>query len=553
MVDTNSPYNLVYLRVFEELSDKKRYATWNINEFYVRRGGQGDKNRVNVVVRIDVDSGLHLESELTDVLEEYGIHATHFYLTHPGRYYRIWGSGIPRYVAGKKGQEIGLHSDHYYEELTVGKPSISAIKEDVRRLSKEAGILVKGMAYHGHPGINALGVKNRDIYKSIDPSELGLAYHDGDMGPYADIRARTQWQPKCDIRFSDFSGYPNSYGWSYWPNRPLHILRSMKPGQVLHLTFHTKNAFKYWIRWTDRFGEETPLKETHFIFWKKRIRSGIRFMKEDLIKLLKNALSFLITIFSWFLAMVFGAVCNRWATPDPYRDWNYNNESIWNAGLGYWEERLLKTGVNWINKDVLEIGSGPGHWLAVLSKGGRKVVGVEPSRAMRDWARREFELRNITNVQILEGYAESLPIEKASQDVVLCLGVFQFTEQEKALAEVFRVLRPGGKAFMSTNGFGYYIMRLKMGLGNRDLNRTQQGLIGILNGILRWKDRYLVQGQKPTTVNRFQQIAVKAGLTLREVRLWLDRDVYPLENAGFATNYLFVLEKPFTEEKGEEG
>ena len=126
----------------------------------------------------------------------------------------------------------------------------------------------------------------------------------------------------------------------------------MKPGQVLHLTFHTKNAFKYWIHWTDRFGEETLLKETHFIFWKKRIRSGIRFLKEDLIKLLKNALSILSTIFSWFLAMVFGAVCNRWATPDPYRDWNYNNESIWNAGLGYWEERLLKTGVNWINKDV---------------------------------------------------------------------------------------------------------------------------------------------------------------------------------------------------------
>lgn len=549
LMDRKTPvFNPAYLNVFLELSDKKRYTTWNIDEFYVERKGVGCNKRVNVIVRVDVDNALHLEPYLANLLEKHEIHATHFFLTHPDRYYRIWGSGIPRKVMEYQGQEVGLHTDHYYEELTFHKSAIASIKSDVKRLSTELGTPIKGMSYHGHQKINALKVKNRDVYMNIPPENLGLVYHDGNIGPYRSAMAAGKWRPKCDIQLSDFPGFPNSWGWSYLPKQPINILRSMKLGKVVHLTIHTKNAFQYWINWDTTLGEDPQQKEHYLSFLRKKVGLHIKVAKPFIVNYSIHGLSISITMLSWILARVIGLTAKKWRSPDPYRNWSFHNESFWKMGVNKWEERLLHADIHWYNKDVLEIGSGPGHWIAALSKHGKRVVGIEPSPAMTAKAVQEFKNNNIDNVQIVRAYAEFLPIADASHDIVLCLGVLQFTKREKCLSEIFRVLRPGGKAYISTNGFGYYIMRLKMGIGNRDAKRTEQGLIGILAGIVQLWFKNIKLGQMPTTVKRFVRTANDAGFVVSKVRLWLPRDLYPLEHGGFPTSYLFVLEKPSSKE-----
>lgn len=533
-----TPLNPAYLSVMDALKDDSRYQTWTVYDFYIKNQGKADGDKVNVIVRIDVDSAFHLAPALASALAERDICASHYFLTHPDRYYKIWGSGIPKQVANIPGQEVGLHSDHYYEQLTRSIDAIAAIKKDIERLSHEASTPIKGMVYHGHPAINAKNVRNRDIYLDISPEEFNLSYHDGDMGPYTAPGTRLNWQPKCDVRFSDFCGYPNSYGWSYWPNRPLRVLQRMQPGQVLHLTFHTQNAFKYWINWDTSFGEAVQYQESLALFGKKKIGSMTKMMITPFLKkLAKKVVSSCLTFTSLFLAKGVGLFFRAWAEPDPYQDWALHNDSIWQLGLPYWERHLQQLGIDWHDRNVLEIGSGPGQWLAVMAQTAKQVSGIDVNPAMLAWARKEFKKNNIHGILLQEGAAESLPTQTASQDIVLCLGVLQFTDQQKTIQEISRVLCPGGKAFVSTNGFGYFLMRLKMGIGNQDPKRVRQGINGLINGITQ------KVGSKPTTVKRFQALASYAGLTLVETRLWLPRNLYSLDYIGLPTNYLFVLEK----------
>lgn len=91
---------------------------------------------------------------------------------------------------------------------------------------------------------------------------------------------------------------------------------------------------------------------------------------------------------------------------------------------------------------VLEVGAGRGANFGAL----RRIshwIGVEPSRRRRVALRRAAAL---PSAEVLDGRAESLPIPDSSVDAVLCTIVLcSVRDQAAALAEVHRVLRPGGR------------------------------------------------------------------------------------------------------------
>lgn len=541
------PLSKAYRRVFDELAGSG-YRTWNVHGFYVENGGTPDPDRVNVVLRIDVDSGLHLEPALARALAHRGIAASHFFLTRPERYYAIWGSDVPRAVAHEERQEVGLHTDHYFEELTMERPALPAIREDVAKLAAEAGVPIRGMVYHGHRGMNELKLNNNGAYFDVPAAELGLAYHDGREGPYTRLDRKGKWQPPADLRFSDYFGIPDSFGWVYWPARPVKVLRSMKPGEILHLSFHTANAFEYWNGWTTEFGEEPIARETTSTVlrkaWRVRKREWTRSNRRWRRRTWRSICDFPMTALAWFLAKVVGLFCRGWRRDDPYTDWDYHNQTLWEIAPDTWRERLRDIGVEWEGRDVLEIGPGPGQWLAAMSTTAKSLVGVEPNPAMHDWAQRKYAEHGIEGIRYHTGKGEALPIDDASQDVVLCLGVLQFTNQVKAIREIARVLRPGCRAYVYCSALGYFVMRLKTGMGNRHLVRTRQGLRGLWRGIVvRDGKAARLPKQKPTTVKRMQWLADASGLDLVDTRVWQDRTDYDADYAGFPTSYLFVLEK----------
>ena len=94
---------------------------------------------------------------------------------------------------------------------------------------------------------------------------------------------------------------------------------------------------------------------------------------------------------------------------------------------------------------VLEIGAGTGLNLARYPKGGQEVVLTEPEPAM---ARRLAKKLgpDPPAARIVDARAESLPFEDESFDTaVSTLVLCSVSDQAKALAEVRRVLKPGGR------------------------------------------------------------------------------------------------------------
>src|SRR5271163_2096145 len=94
--------------------------------------------------------------------------------------------------------------------------------------------------------------------------------------------------------------------------------------------------------------------------------------------------------------------------------------------------------------EVLEVAPGPGFLSIELAKRGLQVHAVDISRTFVDIARRNAAAEGV-NVRFELGNAAALPVEDASVDFVVCRAAFKnFTEPVKALAEMRRVLRPGG-------------------------------------------------------------------------------------------------------------
>jgi ubiquinone/menaquinone biosynthesis C-methylase UbiE len=93
---------------------------------------------------------------------------------------------------------------------------------------------------------------------------------------------------------------------------------------------------------------------------------------------------------------------------------------------------------------VLEVAPGPGFLSIELAKRGLPVRAIDISRTFVDIARRNAAAEGV-NVRFELGNAAALPVEDASVDFVFCRAAFKnFSEPVKALAEMRRVLRPGG-------------------------------------------------------------------------------------------------------------
>lgn len=96
---------------------------------------------------------------------------------------------------------------------------------------------------------------------------------------------------------------------------------------------------------------------------------------------------------------------------------------------------------------ILEIGCGPGQALRrILATGVARVTGIDHSAVMIDQASRN-NAQDIAmgRLRLLQGDFSSLPIQDGSKDAVLAVNVAYFMQDATALAEVRRVLAPGGR------------------------------------------------------------------------------------------------------------
>jgi ubiquinone/menaquinone biosynthesis C-methylase UbiE len=99
--------------------------------------------------------------------------------------------------------------------------------------------------------------------------------------------------------------------------------------------------------------------------------------------------------------------------------------------------------------DLIDVACGPGVVTAAIAPRAASVVAFDATEEMLDKARARCAKAGLRNVAFKSGNAESLPFEDARFDgVVTRLAIHHFADPQRALGEMFRVLRPGGTAVM---------------------------------------------------------------------------------------------------------
>ncbi len=117
---------------------------------------------------------------------------------------------------------------------------------------------------------------------------------------------------------------------------------------------------------------------------------------------------------------------------------------------------------------VLEVAPGPGFLSVEIAKLGKyQVAGVEISKTFVEIERKNAKAAGV-EIDFRQGDAANIPFPDASFDFVICTAAFKnFTRPVQALAEMYRVLRPQGKAL---------VVDLRRDASMADINREVDGM-----------------------------------------------------------------------------
>ncbi len=157
---------------------------------------------------------------------------------------------------------------------------------------------------------------------------------------------------------------------------------------------------------------------------------------------------------------------------------------------------------------VLDLGCGPAMLLPELARvlPRAHLVGLDPSGAMLDLARRVLDEAREGDYRLLEGKAEDIPMEDGSVDVVVTLkNLHEWEDAPRGMSEVARVLRPGGWLLVRDSNKAYPYWRLRLLVGWVRLTRGRIATHGYLGP---YPDAY-----RPEQVDAFLQ---EAGLEVEE-------------------------------------
>ncbi|HVB86685.1 MAG TPA: class I SAM-dependent methyltransferase [Candidatus Dormibacteraeota bacterium] len=153
---------------------------------------------------------------------------------------------------------------------------------------------------------------------------------------------------------------------------------------------------------------------------------------------------------------------------------------------------------------VLEVAPGPGYFAIELAKLGKfEITGLDISNTFVEIARRNAQQQHVT-VDFQQGNASQMPFADASFDLIVCRAAFKnFSEPVRALAEMRRVLRPGGKAL---------IIDLRRDTPQREIDNYIDAMdTGSLNTIfMKWTFRFMLL-KRAYTREEFEKMIAESG------------------------------------------
>jgi ubiquinone/menaquinone biosynthesis C-methylase UbiE len=178
---------------------------------------------------------------------------------------------------------------------------------------------------------------------------------------------------------------------------------------------------------------------------------------------------------------------------------------------------------------VLEVAPGPGYFAIELAKlGDFSVTGLDISETFVEIARANAETAGV-RVDFRHGNASEMPFGDNSFDFLLCRAAFKnFSEPLRALQEMHRVLRPGGRAL---------IIDLRRDASKKSVDQAVEKMhLGLLNGaITKLTFRFMLLKRAYTkseyeeliSETQFEGVEIREDLIGLEIVLTKGREVEP--------------------------
>ncbi|MEZ4561153.1 MAG: class I SAM-dependent methyltransferase [Thermomicrobiales bacterium] len=163
-------------------------------------------------------------------------------------------------------------------------------------------------------------------------------------------------------------------------------------------------------------------------------------------------------------------------------------------------------------KSVLDVGCGNGYVLANYARAGARVTGVDLTEAAVRLARQRFVQAGLVGA-FQTATAEALPFSDDSFDCVCSMGVLHHTpDTARAVAEIWRVLRPGGRLIVMFYHRDSALYRVNFRLQQLFGAKSLQQLVNEVDGIGNPKGDVYSRTELEALLENFVDLEMFAGV-----------------------------------------
>jgi ubiquinone/menaquinone biosynthesis C-methylase UbiE len=203
-------------------------------------------------------------------------------------------------------------------------------------------------------------------------------------------------------------------------------------------------------------------------------------------------------------------------SPEFFTEYDAQRESIESIPYSY----ALHEYCSFEGKKILDVGSGNGYVLSKYATEGAHVFGIDITQAGIDLCCKRFEHLNL-NGQFQVADAQALPFADNTFDCVCSMGVLHHVpDTQKALDEIYRVLKPGGRLivmFYHRNSAKY---QLKYRVWSWVTGKPMQQLVNEFDGIGNPKGSVFSKKQLNAMLAKFTDVKMEVGfLETRDIIL----------------------------------
>lgn len=162
-------------------------------------------------------------------------------------------------------------------------------------------------------------------------------------------------------------------------------------------------------------------------------------------------------------SVLWRTLLERGVTPDTYASFVFRwDEEFFAARL----RKVKFTGA----RHVLDAGCGYGQWTLALARQNEHVTALDNRPEMLEATEKLCQHAGITNVSVVQATLPDLNLPANTFDLIWCNLVLEYADREGSMRLFHKLLRPGGRLYVSTNARGRWLVKALSGVLRNDWN-----------------------------------------------------------------------------------